>query len=153
MDINSILFILALLILVGLFVAQPLAARQSVVVSPMEQEISTLLAERDRILEALTELDFDHSMDKVPEENYPAQRATLVEQGAQVLRQLDTHQQETGKLQSEMGEVRGQSDELEILIANRRKSRIEQPASFCHNCGKPVQPEDQFCAHCGLAFT
>lgn len=153
MDINSILFILALLILVGLFVAQPLAARQSVVVSPMEQEISTLLAERDRILDALTELDFDHSMGKVPEENYPAQRANLVEQGAQVLRQLDEHRQENGHVRSEVGEVRGQSDELEILIANRRKSKIELPASFCHNCGKPVNPEDQFCAHCGLALT
>ena len=86
MDISSILFILALLILVILHVTQPFAARRSVGVTSAEKQLSSLLAERERILGAVEELDFDHSMGKVPEEDYPAQRVRLVQAGAEVLR-------------------------------------------------------------------
>ena len=97
MDIGSILLLLALLVLIGLFIARPLIDRETVVVSPQEDqqehEISTLLAERDRILTALNELDFDHALGKIPEQQYPAQRAILLQQGADVLRKLDEYDQ------------------------------------------------------------
>ena len=97
MDIGSILLLLALLVLIGLFIARPLIDREAVVVSPeedqQEHEISTLLAERDRILTALHELDFDHALGKIPEQEYPPQRALLLLQGADVLRKLDEYDQ------------------------------------------------------------
>jgi hypothetical protein len=93
MDIGSIFLILALLVLVGLFVARPLFERKAVVTSPEigeeEHTHSALLAEQDRILNALQELDFDYQLGKVPAEDYPGQRALLVQHGAEVLRQLD----------------------------------------------------------------
>jgi hypothetical protein len=93
MDIGSIFLILALLVLVGLFVARPLFERKPAVTSEESEEEehthSSLLAERDRILNALQELDFDYQLGKIPAEDYPAQRALLVRDGADVLRRLD----------------------------------------------------------------
>lgn len=84
MDIGSILLILGLLLLVTLFIARPLMEKRSVVVSQEEHELSALLAERDRLLNALQELDFDYAMGKIPEEEYPAQRSVLLQRGAEV---------------------------------------------------------------------
>jgi hypothetical protein len=98
MDLGSIFFIFALLVLVGIFIGRPFfegeagdsAASQIDAGSAREdQKRSALLAERDRVLNALTELDFDHAVGKIPEEDYPSQRRTLMETGAQVLRELD----------------------------------------------------------------
>ena len=94
MDIGSIFLILALLVLVGLFIGRPLFERKAISVSEEEHELSSLLAERDRLLNALQELDFDYSLGKIPEDDYPAQRALLVQKGADILRQLDTYQPE-----------------------------------------------------------
>ena len=93
MDIGSILFLLALLILIGLFIARPLFDRDAPSNAheddQTEHEVSTLLAEQDRVLNALQELDFDHALGKIPEDEYPAQRSLLLQRGADVLRQLD----------------------------------------------------------------
>ncbi|HJW90316.1 MAG TPA: zinc ribbon domain-containing protein [Anaerolineales bacterium] len=93
MDIGSIFLILALLVLVGLFVARPLFERKSNGASldtgDEEHTHSAFLAERDRILNTLEELDFDHLLGKIPSADYPGQRALLVQRGAEVLRQLD----------------------------------------------------------------
>jgi hypothetical protein len=95
MDIGSIFLILGLLVLVSLFIIYPLFERSATAVSQEEHEYSALLAERDRLLNALQELDFDYTLGKIPEEDYPAQRAGLLQRGAEVLRLLDTYQAET----------------------------------------------------------
>jgi len=116
MDIGSLLLILALLILVGLFIARPLFDRKAEVVTPSSSQLdhqrSALLAEHDRILNALQELDFDHALGKIPEEEYPFQRAALLQQGAGVLRQLDEFQAQAPTLDAET--------RLEAAIAARR---------------------------------
>lgn len=122
MDIASIFLILALLILVGLFIARPIFERKAVIVNSQtdldDHEFSTLLAERDRILNALQELDFDQTLGKIPEEDYPAQRALLLQQGANVLRQLDTYNQ-----RSPAGDAEAR---LEAAIAGRRADTARQ---------------------------
>lgn len=150
MDINSILFILALLILVILYVSQPLAAQRSVGVSSIDQEVSSLLAERERILEALEELDFDNIMGKVPEENYPDQRARLVQQGALVLHQLDAFQQADTSLPTDIQDGDKKSDDLESMIAKHKQDSRKKSGSFCHNCGQKIELSDHFCANCGV---
>jgi hypothetical protein len=43
-------------------------------------------------------------------------------------------------------------DELEHMIAARRRARQEKSAGFCPACGKPVQKSDRFCTKCGVAL-
>ena len=181
MDIGSIFLILALLVLVGLFISRPLLERKAVPAeAPSKQdehERSALLAERDRLLNALQELDFDYTLGKIPEEDYPAQRALLMQSGASVLRQLDALQPEEKEEAAEVrleaaiaarradasrgptGQPNGRKqmpavvavpdDDLEILLANRRRVRQEKAAGFCSQCGGPVQKSDRFCPKCG----
>jgi ribosomal protein S27AE len=118
MDIGSIFLILALLILVGLFISRPLFERKAIAVSQEEHEFSFLMAERDRILTALQELDFDHALGKIPEADYPAQRASLLQRGATILRQLDKYDHK-----SSQGDWESQ---IEAAIAARRRETGRQ---------------------------
>src|SRR3970040_2332059 len=113
MDIGSIFLILALLLLVGLFVSRPLFERRAVAVSREEHELSFLMAERDRILTALQELDFDHSLGKIPAEDYPGQRAALLQRGADILRQMDQYGDKASEADWEA--------QMEAAIAARRR--------------------------------
>lgn len=118
MDIGSVLIILALLILVGLFISRPLFERQAVVIDKDGHEISSLMAERDRVLNALEELDFDYTLGKIPDADYPAQRAALLHRGAEVLQRLDQLQVQSP---GEDAEAR-----LEAAIAARRADTARQ---------------------------
>jgi len=199
--------------LVALFISRPLLAREgsssNVVIDQVDHESSFLLAERDRILNALQELDFDFALGKIPEETYRLQRLILVMRGAEVLRRLDSLQTppegvniktapvtwniestpvrpliQNGQTQilnpngstpygaipngitpgvaitngetSRRATVRGinvavalPDDDLEVLLAKRRRARQEKSAGFCSMCGDPVRRLDRFCPKCG----
>lgn len=195
MDLGSIFLILALLVLVALFVSRPFFERRAAQASPLttsqDHEISSLLAERDRVLNALQELDFDHTLGKIPDEDYPTQRALLLQHGAQVLRRLDELQtigealsgkpadadaearieaaiaaRRLGMAQAVESAVGGKGhtspellaqavapdDDLESLLASRRRARQERSAGFCPQCGQPVQKSDRFCHKCGASL-
>lgn len=118
MDIGSILLILALLILVGLFISRPLVERKEVKITSEDiqedHEYSALLAERDRILDSLEEIDFDYALGKIPEPDYPGQRNALLQRGADTLRALD-------KLAAQASEEDAEA-RLESTIAARRSA-------------------------------
>jgi hypothetical protein len=179
MEIGSLFLLLALLILVVMYIARPLLEPQAVVHSPdedrREHKISTLLAERDRILNGLQELDFDHALGKIPEEDYPAQRESLLRRGAIVLQRLDELDQVAPEEDAEahievaVAERRAVAasldeaapaaepfpassdldDEVEAQLAARRRARQDKSAGFCPQCGRPVQKSDRFCPKCG----
>jgi hypothetical protein len=129
MDLGSIFLIIALLALVGLFVSQPLLERQTQnTAEPLpfgeaareDQKRSSLLAERDRVLNALSELDFDHAVGKIPEEDYPSQRRMLLEHGAQILRELDAFEEVETSREKPVAFADSAEDRLEAAIAARR---------------------------------
>ncbi len=171
MDLGSIFLLLALLVLVAIFIARPLLDRKARAVSEEEQTLSTWLARRDRVIDALQELDFDFKLGKIPEADYPAQRTYLLQQGADILKNLDAlqpqHGRKTDALEAAIAARRAQSmagtgngtptahavhipdDDLENLIATRRGKRKTKSAGFCSQCGHPFQTVDKFCSKCG----
>ncbi len=169
MELGALFLILALLVLVGLFVSRPfMESRRSFAISAQEHELSSLMAERDRLITALQELDFDHVLGKIPAEDYPNMRAALLGQAADVLRLIDEIQpQETAmpnaetRVESAIAARRADAsrakspdsapteDDMEDLIAARRAQRKEKSGGFCPNCGKPVLRSDRFCPSCG----
>ena len=90
MDLGSIFLLLALMVLVALFVSRPFFERKKAVVitdeDPQDHQRSVLLAERDRVLNSIQELEFDHAMGKISDDEYPEQRAQLVQSGVHILR-------------------------------------------------------------------
>jgi hypothetical protein len=153
------LFLLVILLgLIVLFVTRPFFNRRHFHSSENAHEKSSLLAERERLLTALQELDFDQSLGKIPAEDYPAQRAVLLQKGAEVLRQLDMLSPEVKykKGREDKGDTSEfnqdpsiTDDDLEDLLAKRRSTRKDKTAGFCPRCGKPVITSDVFCPACG----
>lgn len=119
--ISGILMVLAVALLIALFVARPflqgknpLGAELASEAQKQEHLRSSLLAERDRVLTALQELDFDYALGKVPEDDYPAMRAALLRSGTDVLRKLDTIAAESA------GAANSVEDRIEAAVAARR---------------------------------
>lgn len=169
MEIGAIFFILALITLVGMYIGQPFIQHRGRRATQEDHDISTLMAEYDRAVNNLQELDFDNALGKVPAEDYPRQRAELLAKGADLLRRLDTiRPQHTGRdaesrieaaVASRRADASAQratagmdDDELESMIASRRKAHKEKSAGFCPKCGKPILVSDRFCPSCGKAI-
>lgn len=188
MELGSILLIFALLIIVIWFISRPLLDPGKVVShsenNQKEHERSYLLAERDRVMNALKELDFDHSLGKIPEEEYPHQRSLLMKRGVEVIQRIDFIEAtpssneidyifkedlaerrtefkkiETDQLQTltnngrkrveAVSKVTNPNDDLEVMLANRRRERLEKASGFCPKCGGPTQISDRYCPKCG----
>jgi parvulin-like peptidyl-prolyl isomerase len=145
MDIGSILAGLALLVLVAAFVGRPLFERSGIRVADEDRELSSLLAERDRILSLLQELDMDRAMNKILEEDYQAQRADLLKEGAAILRKIDGLQP-AGTVAEEESDLEREI-ELEVARIRQAETRVDTP--FCPACGAEVSPDDRFCMQCG----
>lgn len=170
MGIGAFLLVLTVLILVGLYLYAPFLDRRRASDPEVEHEASVLMAERDRVINALRDLDFDAGLGKIPAEDYPAQRALLVQKGAEIWRRLDElppsvappHAEDRlSRIENAASSRRPDApsraalvpdDEVESLIAERRRLRKERSAGFCPRCGRPVQVSDRFCPACGKSL-
>lgn len=176
MELTAIFFSLAVLVLVGIYLYAPFMERRARRVTEEEHELSALMAERDRVINSLQELDFDFKLGKIPEEDYPAQRTNLLQKGADILRRIDTlappspfgggdggeGQDTEARLEKAIAARRADGstarsevtdDDLEALISSRRKKRTKKSAGFCPRCGKPVMVTDRFCPSCGKSLS
>jgi NADH pyrophosphatase NudC (nudix superfamily) len=173
MELSAIFFVLAVFILVGMYLYAPFMAqsrRTTTVEEAEEHELSSLMAERDRVINALQELDFDQKLGKIPAEDYPLQRAELLGKGTEILRRLDELQPAdfsrpyaASRLEEAVAARRADAagavrleisdDDLESLIAARRRGRTEKSAGFCPRCGQPVLVVDRFCPSCGKSLS
>lgn len=169
MEFTAILVTLALLILVVVYLYAPFVQRRARRVTSEEHELSALLAERDRVINSLQELDFDYKLGKIPEEDYPGQRATLLQKGADILRQIDSLAPQPTSVQDADARieqaiavrradasgvrVEPSDEDLEAMIMARRTARKEKSSGFCPKCGKPVLVSDRFCPSCGKSLS
>ena len=174
MEIAAILLTVGVIILVGLYLYAPFLERKPLKVTGDNRELSALLAERDRVVNSLQELDFDQKLGKIPEEDYPVQRAYLLQKGADILKQIDAINQSEAsisgtddalnnedRIEKEVARRRANlsaeqagisDDQIESMIVARRKVRKDKSAGFCPKCGKPVLASDRFCPSCGKAI-
>jgi hypothetical protein len=167
--IGSLLLVLVI-IPVAVYVMQPLNRKRQTQLdgNPI---LSALMAERDHILTAIRDLDFDNTLGKIPAEEYPTQRDNLVRHGAQVLKNIDklTPPQagRTGpsvqkdEVESYLASRRNQTRinplppaerNAEQFIGQRRKNKKSQGNQHCPHCGKPVVDSDRFCPSCGKSL-
>jgi len=182
MDISAIFFTLAVLILVGMYLYAPFTQKRTRRVVEEDHDLSALMAERDRVLSSLQELDFDFKLGKIPDEDYPTQRANLLQKGADILRKLDEMApgstqvdtetriekavaplvslkapKETSAVAARRADASNakpklSDEDIESMIASRRKGRKGKSAGFCPKCGKPVMTTDRFCPSCGKSL-
>lgn len=150
MDIGAVLLALALVTLLAAFLVRPLLQQRVAAASAQHQEASALLAERERILNLLEELEMDLAMNKVAPEDYQRQRSEWVEEGARVLRRLDELGADSARRAPLAADDLGAR--LEEEIASFRRGPSDASTQFCPECGKQVVAGDQFCASCGASL-
>ena len=169
MELTAVFFALAVLILVGIYLYAPFMERRARRVTQEEHELSALMAERDRVITSLQELDFDFKLGKIPEEDYPTQRAGLLQKGAEILKQIDllapqpaSAQDTEARLEraiaarradASLAKVEVSDEDIEAMISARRKGRKDKSAGFCPRCGKSVMVTDRFCPSCGKSLS
>lgn len=89
--------------------------------------------QREAVLAALRELDFDFKTGKVSEEDYQPLRTQLMAEAAQY---IEAEEKE--------------AEQLEALIQSRRKSHKQNLK--CEHCEAPVEAGQRFCSKCGSAL-
>ena len=169
MELGSLFLVLAVIVVVFAYLYAPFTARARRLRNGETHQVSSLKAERDRVINSLQELDFDFNLGKIPEGEYPEQRAALLQKGADILRKLDElapvsssalnaearieKATAAGRADSAaVSAVLDSDDDIEAMIAERRKSHKSKSAGFCPKCGKPVLSADKFCPSCGKAL-
>jgi hypothetical protein len=170
MELGSISLVLAVIVIVCLYLYNPFTTRARRNRKFESNEVSALKAERDRVINSLQELDFDQNLGKIPEEDYADQRALLLKKGAEILRKLDELtpaassainpeariEKATTAGRADSGSkspgFANSDDEIESMIAARRKEHKSKSAGFCPKCGKPVLISDKFCPSCGKSL-
>jgi rubrerythrin len=168
MELGSLFLVLAVIVAVGIYLYAPFTNRARRARTSETHEVSSLKAERDRVINSLQELDFDFKLGKIPAEDYPEQRATLLQKGSDILRKLDEIAPVSAsasnveariekaaaakRADSSEAEAQISDDDIESMIAARRKEHKSKSAGFCPKCGKPVLVTDKFCPSCGKAL-
>lgn len=149
--IGSIFILLAILLPVLAYLAQPMVTGQAVAVSRRDRRLSTLEAERERLLSLIQETDLDFAMGKIAREDYDADRAIRLSQAADVLRQVDDLTGSKEALPLAVADaVDGKLEaELEARVAKMRQAQDDKALRYCAKCGGKIFGSDRFCSDCG----
>jgi hypothetical protein len=168
MTFGSILLGLALLGLVGLYIARPLFKPERRR-KPRTTEYQTLLIQKEVVLTEIKSLDFDSDTHKLPEAEYNQKREQLMAEATAILKQLDALDEsapvsEPVQVPQDAGPEPVVDDEIEAAITRLRAKPVQvapAPAdgteaktangqsAFCPQCGQATDPDDKFCANCG----
>ncbi|HBF41234.1 MAG TPA: hypothetical protein DDW19_05540 [Anaerolineaceae bacterium] len=143
MEVGSLFFLLAIIVMVLIIITQPFYRLGKV---QPGQQLNTSLdhgdAEYQGMIRAIRELTADFELGKISEADYTLQRSLMENQAIQWLKQNELKGEDPAN-------TGGANREIEEMIHSRRMNRTEQTAGFCPKCGKPVQKSDQFCPSCG----
>jgi hypothetical protein len=149
MTLPSFIIVLFIFILSGVIVLRPFLEQKQAKIPSKAGVYDSLLAERERLLSAIEELDLDLELSKISPGEHAQDRNLLLSQAADVLKELDRYSKpkKTKKATASVKDVG--EDELEKMISERRMQLKEEKADLCSSCGDPISPDDQFCSHCG----
>ena len=132
MEITSIIVGVGLFAVSIVYVILPFRQKRLKTTSTLDARASQK-GQRDAVLSALRELDFDFRTGKISEEDYTPLRTQLMAEAAQY---IDTEAKE--------------SEQLEALIRTRRAA--QKQGLKCEHCDAPIRTGQRFCSKCGSAI-
>lgn len=156
MSLGAIFLLIAMVVIISLLLFRPFLEPKVQAVAEADltgnHRQSALLAEKERLLAAIQEMEFDHQAGKIDDETFPAQHLLLMQKAARVMATLDLEfpqGKHAGQGDQVNGAPAGSYDDLEELIAKRRLTLNQKSTGFCPNCGKAAMEADRFCSRCG----
>ena len=96
--------------------------------------------EKTLVLRAIKELEFDHAMKKVSDQDFADMGLRLRTRAAGLLRQLDAGAAYSTQIEEELARR---------LAASGVTAAATTPARFCTECGSPTAAGAKFCGQCG----
>ena len=116
--------------------------------SPKQDQLETLLAQRDSAYDAVRELDFEHRLGNLSEEDYLELRERYREQAATTLQRLDRLTQTDPAARSD--ESMPAAAKITARPVERRRAKPRPSAAlFCGQCGERVEESAVYCRWCG----
>ncbi len=104
-----------------------------------EESLAELMAQRENAFQAIRDLQFDHEVGKVSDEDLAMYEVSLKQNAAETLRRLDIWESQVD---------RELSTTIERQITARRAA-LASGGQRCPHCGRAVAPGAQFCTGCG----
>jgi hypothetical protein len=153
MDLVAILMGTAIAISAGAFIMRPLTEDRPEGYREEDRELSSMRAEHDRILDLIEELEMDHAIGKVLDEDYQTQYSRLMQQGAENLKMMDELQKDSAVEAEASQRIRSLEDELEASVAKFRTEQPQRGQEFCSQCGAKILVGDRFCVACGAKLS
>jgi hypothetical protein len=151
MELGSLLIVIFLFILSGLFILRPFFVHTGAGGRAGTTIRDSLVAERERLLHAIEEIDLEYELDKISPEEHTRNRDILLSEAAIVLKELDDLPKSGSAKRKKAAPVQ-KEDDLEIMIADRRKQLKGEISLKCPRCGESVEKGASFCSHCGGAL-
>jgi len=148
MAFSSFLIVLVIFVLAGIFIVRPFLVEQNISTPVVSKKYDSLLAEKERLLSSIEDLDLEYDLQKISSQEHIRNRDILLSQAAEILVQLDKLEKKVPKNIRVSSPVENE-DDLEAMIETRRRELKGDKSRFCSHCGKAVKPEDQFCGKCG----
>ena len=143
---NELILIMIMLATIA-YVAQPYWHKQTAGLRPAGNPIlGDLLEKRDSLLVQIKEVEFDHEVGKVSDEDFVEVNARYREEVIAIMRRIDVLTDSNGS---------SQRARKHLLKAPERTGKNGDRASdlsekiFCSQCGSAANLSDAFCSNCG----
>lgn len=151
MELGSLLFVILLFFLSGLYILRPFLVNDQGGGRAGTTVRDSLIADKERLLQAIEEVDLEFELKKISAEEHTRNRDKLMVEAAGVLKELDKLPKLSSGKKSKAGQVQ-EEDALEKMIAERRQQIKSDQILKCPHCGEGVEKGAQFCSHCGGAL-
>ncbi|NJN83677.1 MAG: zinc ribbon domain-containing protein [Caldilineaceae bacterium] len=154
---TTIFLALLIALAAAVYVAWPLLNPQPPPVLVENDQLADLVERKDSILIAIKELEFDHQVGKISDEDFERFNLRLRRQAIAYIQQIEQLAPQSQALDqaleaeiATMRKTQGQKAETAPRPADIDSApSTHETASFCTNCGKEVASAHNFCAHCG----
>lgn len=124
-----------LAIATAMFIAYPLLQKQKSKASfALNHRAQEMEARKNEIYAAIRDIDFDYQMGKLTKEDYETLRQQYKTEAIGMMKQIDQTASRSSR-------------------RTTTSATVKNAERFCHHCGQPVGPEDQFCNACGGKLT
>lgn len=151
MEIGSLIIVLLLFFLSGLFVLRPFLVKTESRGRAGTTVRDSLVAEKERLLQAIEEIDLEFELEKISSAEHTRNRDLLMVEAADILNELDKLPKSKSGKKKKTAPVQDE-DTLEKMIADRRKQLKNDQSVKCPHCDETVEKGAQFCSHCGGAL-
>lgn len=163
----TLLFALLLSLGALAYVLWPIVSRDVPLLPVDDDRLADLLARKDRALRSIKELEFDHQVGKIGDEDYQRFKYRLSQQAIALIQQVEKLTPATAELEealeaeiAQLRRVQATTRTAELAAPpNGKASTAAKPlpatssksaaARFCTECGTEIQPTFKFCASCG----